>query len=58
MNDFEKALEDFNRAIECEGSRPIYHMNKGKAYDSMQNHHEAIKEFSLAIELEMNNPKA
>lgn len=58
MKDYEKALEDFTRAISLEGSNPAFHLNRGKAYENLQRYPEAIKEYSLVIELESTNAKS
>jgi len=49
---FEKALLNFDRALEKDPSNPAVHFNKGQALDAMKNFQQAVISYDQAIKLD------
>lgn len=52
---YDKALVDFNKAIELNSNYANSYMNRGNVYRNMGKHPEAIKDFNKALELDSEN---
>ncbi|MCX5666859.1 MAG: tetratricopeptide repeat protein [Candidatus Omnitrophica bacterium] len=52
--EFDKAIAEFNKAIEVNPNDPLAFYNRGSAYDCKRDYDKAISDYSKAIEL---NPK-
>jgi len=50
-SEFDKAIEEFDKAIELDPNNPDYHNNKGKALYELKRYKEAIKEYNKALRL-------
>lgn len=49
MRNFIKAAVDYTKAIELEGTNPLYYQNRGLAYDNSKQHKKAIDDFSKVL---------
>jgi tetratricopeptide (TPR) repeat protein len=52
MGEFEKALKDYDRAIELHPKEVVWFFNRGQAYHIKKVYKEAISDYSKAIELD------
>jgi len=50
--EFDNAIEDFSRAIELNGQKADYYLNRGIAYCGQKHYEDAIKDLDKAIELD------
>jgi tetratricopeptide (TPR) repeat protein len=55
LKEYEKAIEDYNKAIELDPKFAIAYTNRGVAYDKLKEHEKAIEDFNKAIELDPKN---
>jgi tetratricopeptide (TPR) repeat protein len=55
QRDFERAIRDYTRAIELDGSLTAAYNNRGIVYVSMGEYEEAASDFDQVIELDANN---
>ena len=55
LKDYEKAVNDYNRAIELNPNNASYYNNRGIGYYSLKDYEKAINDYSRAIELNPNN---
>ena len=51
LNNYDKAIEDFNKAIKLDSSLAVAYNNRGSAYSLIKNYNKAIEDFSKAIKL-------
>ncbi|HHP7243029.1 MAG TPA: tetratricopeptide repeat protein [Cyclobacteriaceae bacterium] len=56
--DFDKALEDFNRALSMDSNNPDYYVNRGLTYMELDSTHMARLDFQKAIELQPDHQEA
>ena len=52
MNDFDRALADFNRAIKLEPNNAVIYLNRCAVYQRSKDADGALAEYNRAIELE------
>lgn len=55
LGDFEKALVDYDYALQLEPGVPDSYFHRGRALDTLNRHEEAIIDFSRAIQLNPND---
>lgn len=55
---FEEALQMYTKAIELDGSNPVFYCNRAAAHSKMNNHHLAIEDCQRAIDMDPNYSKA
>ena len=56
--EYEKAIEDYNKAIELDPNLAGVYYNRGNAYFYLKQYEKAIEDFDKAIELNPNNAYA
>lgn len=52
LQDYDKALADFTRAIELDPANAVTYSNRGRTYSNIQRHEEALADYTHAIELD------
>jgi tetratricopeptide (TPR) repeat protein len=52
LNQYEEAIEDYNKAIELNPKNAEAYNNRGNAHSELNKHEEAIEDFNKAIELD------
>jgi len=55
---FVEALEMYSKAIELDGSNPVFYCNRAAAHSKMNNHHLAIEDCQRAIDMDPSYSKA
>lgn len=55
---FVDALEMYSKAIELDGSNPVFYCNRAAAHSKMNNHHLAIEDCQRAIDMDPTYSKA
>jgi len=55
---FVDALEMYSKAIELDGSNPVFYCNRAAAHSKMNNHHLAIEDCQRAIDMDPSYSKA
>jgi len=55
---FQEALEMYSKAIELDGSNPVFYCNRAAAHSKMNNHHLAIEDCQRAIDMDPSYSKA
>lgn len=55
---FEEALQMYSKAIELDGSNPVFYCNRAAAHSKMNAHHLAIEDCQRAIDMDPNYSKA
>jgi len=55
---FEDALLMYSKAIELDGSNPVFYCNRAAAHSKMSNHHLAIEDCQRAVDMDPNYSKA
>ena len=55
---YDRAIEDFNKAIELDPRDDIAYYNRGRAYENKQQYDRAIEDYNKAIELNPRFDKA
>jgi len=58
LNEYERAIKDYDKAIELNPNYAETYYNRGNAYAKLNKYERAIKDFSKAIELNPNYAKA
>jgi len=55
---FQEALEMYTKAIDLDGSNPVFYCNRAAAHSKMNNHHLAIEDCQRAIDMDPSYSKA
>ena len=55
---FQEALDMYTKAIELDGSNPVFYCNRAAAHSKMNNHHLAIEDCQRAIDMDPSYSKA
>merc|ERR1719187_2097717 len=55
---FVEALEMYSKAIDLDGSNPVFYCNRAAAHSKMNNHHLAIEDCQRAIDMDPSYSKA
>ena len=55
---FQEALDMYSKAIELDGSNPVFYCNRAAAHSKMNNHHLAIEDCQRAIDMDPSYSKA
>lgn len=55
---FVEALEMYSKAIQLDGSNPVFYCNRAAAHSKMNNHHLAIEDCQRAIDMDPSYSKA
>ena len=55
---FQEALNMYSKAIELDGSNPVFYCNRAAAHSKMNNHHLAIEDCQRAIDMDPSYSKA
>jgi len=55
---FQEALSMYSKAIELDGSNPVFYCNRAAAHSKMNNHHLAIEDCQRAIDMDPSYSKA
>merc|ERR1712080_124623 len=55
---FVEALEMYSKAIQLDGSNPVFYCNRAAAHSKMNNHHLAIEDCHRAIDMDPSYSKA
>lgn len=58
QKNWDKAIENFNKAIEQKGDYFDAYFNRGRTYHTMTKHDEALNDYEKAIEIDPNQPAA
>ena len=56
--EYERAIEDFNKAIELDVNYTEAYLYRGSAYDELKEYERAIEDYNKTIELDVNYTKA
>ena len=55
---FDAAIESYTKAIDVDGSNPVYYSNRAAAYSSQGDQHNAVADAEKALELDPGFTKA
>jgi eukaryotic-like serine/threonine-protein kinase len=58
VKEYNKALADYNKAIELDASQPGFFVGRGKVYEEKGQFEQALADFSKALELDADNAAA
>ena len=58
LKQYERAISDYNKAIELNPNFALAYNNRGWAYYCLKKYQQALKDFDKAIELNPNNTQA
>jgi len=58
LKEYQRAIQDYDRAIELEPTAAIYYTDRGIVYTKLKEYQRAIQDYDRAIELDLNYAKA